>query len=34
MVGVLEQCPNNLYAEGLITQEEALGASNVKAINF
>ena len=34
-MSTLEQCLNNLYAEGLITQEEALGkASNVKAINF
>ena len=34
-MNTLEQCLNNLYSEGLITQEEALGkASNTKAINF
>ena len=34
-MNTLEQCLNNLYAEGLITQEEALGkASNPKAIKF
>ena len=34
-MSTLEQCLNNLYAEGLITQEEALGkASNIKAIKF
>jgi twitching motility protein PilT len=31
----LEQCLNNLYTDGLITQEEALGkASNIKAIKL
>ena len=34
-MNTLEQCLNNLYADGLITQEEALGkASNPKAIKF
>ena len=34
-MNTLEQCLNNLYSEGLITQEEALGkASNPKAIKF
>ena len=34
-MSTLEQCLNNLYSEGLITQEEALGkASNTKAIKF
>ena len=32
-MSTLEQCLNNLYSEGLISQEEALGkASNPKAI--
>ena len=32
-MSTLEQCLNNLYAQGLISQEEALGkASNPKAI--
>ena len=31
----LEQCLNNLYSEGLITEEEALGkTSNPKALKF
>ena len=31
----LEQCLNNLYSEGLISQEEALGkAANPKALKF
>ena len=34
-MNTLEQCLSNLLAEGLITQEEAIGkASNPKAINF
>ena len=34
-MNTLEQCLNNLYAEGLITEEEALGkASNKKAIKI
>ena len=34
-MNTMEQCLNNLYSEGLITQEEALGkASNPKAIRF
>ena len=34
-MNTLEQCLNNLYSEGLISQEEALGkASNTKAIKF
>ena len=34
-MNTLEQCLNNLYSKGLITQEEALGkASNKKAIKF
>ena len=34
-MNTLEQCLNNLYSEGLITQEEALGkASNPKAIKL
>ena len=34
-MNTLEQCLNNLYSEGLITQEEALGkASNKKAIKI
>ena len=34
-MNTLEQCLNNLYSDGLITQEEALGkASNPKAIKF
>ena len=34
-MNTLEQCLNNLFAEGLITKEEALGkASNTKAIKF
>ena len=32
-MNTLEQCLNNLYSEGLIPQEEAIGkASNPKAI--
>ena len=34
-MNTLEQCLNNLYSEGLITQEEALGkSSNPKAIKL
>ena len=34
-MSTLEQCLNNLYSQGLISQEEALGkASNPKAIKF
>ena len=34
-MNTLEQCLSNLFSEGLITREEALGkASNPKAINF
>ena len=34
-MNTLEQCLNDLFAEGLITQEEALGkASNLKALKF
>ena len=34
-MNTLEQCLNNLYSNGLITQEEALGkASNPKAIKI
>ena len=34
-MNTLEQCLNDLYAEGLISKEEALGkASNTKAIKF
>jgi len=34
-MNTLEQCLNNLYAEGLITHDEALGkASNKKAIQI
>ena len=34
-MNTLEQCLNNLYSEGLITKEEALGkASNKKAIKI
>ena len=34
-MNTLEQCLNNLYSEGLISQEEALGkAANPKAIKF
>ena len=34
-MNTLEQCLNNLYTEGLITGEEALGkASNKKAIKI
>ena len=34
-MSTLEQCLNNLYAQGLISQEEALGkASNPKAIKL
>tara|TARA_B100001093_G_scaffold494162_1_gene537258 strand:+ start:5889 stop:6932 length:1044 start_codon:yes stop_codon:yes gene_type:complete len=34
-MNTLEQCLNNLYSEGLITKEEALGkAANKKAIKF
>ena len=34
-MNTLEQCLSNLFSEGLITQEEAIGkASNPKAINF
>ena len=34
-MSTLEQCLNNLYSEGLISQEEALGkASNTKALKL
>ena len=34
-MSTLEQCLNDLYSKGLISQEEALGkASNQKAIKF
>ena len=34
-MSTLEQCLNNLYSEGLISQEEALGkAANPKALKF
>ena len=34
-MSTLEQCLNNLFSQGLISQEEALGkASNPKAIKF
>ena len=34
-MNTLEQCLNSLYADGLISQEEALGrASNPKAIKL
>ena len=34
-MSTLEQCLNNLYSEGLITEDEALRkASNQKALKF
>jgi twitching motility protein PilT len=34
-MSTLEQCLSNLYSEGLISQEEALGkASNTKALKL
>ena len=33
-MSTLEQCLNNLYADGLIAEEALSKASNIKAIKF